>query len=64
MSKRVKQLYIDDILDSISAIKDFRNFIVHEYFGIDTKIIWDLTTLELDELLENIKKFDSDEYLN
>ena len=22
-------------------IKDFRNFIVHEYFGIDSSIVWD-----------------------
>jgi uncharacterized protein with HEPN domain len=30
-------------------IKDFRNFIVHEYFGVDLQIIWDITKLELDE---------------
>ena len=107
MSKRDMELYINDILDSASAIKnyvhemdfhqfladrktysatireyivigeavsrlidvleekkpnypwrmvkDFRNFIIHEYFGVDGKIIWDLTTKELDELIENIK---------
>ena len=37
-------------------IKDFRNFIVHEYFGVNPKIVWDLTTQELDLLLEQIKK--------
>ena len=37
-------------------VKDFRNFIVHEYFGVDAQIIWDLTTQELDELIEHIKK--------
>jgi uncharacterized protein with HEPN domain len=31
-------------------IKDFRNFIVHEYFGVDPRIVWDLTKLELSEL--------------
>jgi len=36
-------------------VKDFRNFVIHEYFGIDTKIVWDLTTKELDELVKNIK---------
>ncbi|AEI13996.1 protein of unknown function DUF86 [Flexistipes sinusarabici DSM 4947] len=36
-------------------IKDFRNFIVHEYFGIDKKIVWDLTSKELDELIKNIQ---------
>ncbi len=108
MSKRDKQLYINDIVDSASAIKDFikdmnfeefsndrktysatireyivigeavsslmelledkfpeypwrdikdfRNFIIHEYFGVDTKIVWDLTTQELDTLLLYIKK--------
>ncbi len=28
-------------------IKDFRNFIVHEYFGVDTKIVWDAVQYEL-----------------
>jgi len=36
-------------------IKDFRNFIVHEYFGIDYQIIWDLTKKELPELKKKIK---------
>ena len=108
MSKRDKQLYIDDIIDSIKAIKDFtkdinfeqfsndrktysdtireyivigeaisslivllenkfpeypwrdikdfRNFIVHEYFGVSTKIVWDLTIQELDIVLKYINK--------
>jgi uncharacterized protein with HEPN domain len=38
-------------------IKDFRNFIVHEYFGVDAKVIWDLTKLELDALVKNIENF-------
>lgn len=28
-------------------IKDFRNFIVHEYFGVDARIVWDAVTKEL-----------------
>jgi len=39
-------------------VKDFRNFIVHEYFGVDAQIIWDLTTQELDELLRHIKNIE------
>ena len=35
-------------------IKDFRNFIVHEYFGVDLQIIWDITKLELNELKSKI----------
>jgi uncharacterized protein with HEPN domain len=38
-------------------IKDFRNIIVHEYFGVDTKIIWDLTTLELTKLKQIMEDF-------
>ncbi len=37
-------------------IKDFRNFIVHEYFGIDPRIVWDLTKLELAELKSKIEQ--------
>lgn len=37
-------------------IKDFRNFIVHEYFGIDARIIWDLTTQELPELENMVRQ--------
>ncbi len=39
------------------SIKDFRNFIVHEYFGVDTKIVWDLSTIELDGLKERLLNF-------
>lgn len=28
-------------------IKDFRNFIVHEYFGVDPRIVWDAVQHEL-----------------
>ena len=37
-------------------IKDFRNLITHEYFGVDHKIVWDVTKLELDELQLKIKQ--------
>jgi len=38
-------------------IKDFRNFIIHEYFGVDAQIVWDLTKFELPELREKILQF-------
>ena len=31
-------------------IKDFRNFIVHEYFGVDPEIVWDAVKKELPTL--------------
>ncbi len=36
-------------------VKDFRNMIVHEYFGVDPRIVWDLTQLELDDLVAKIQ---------
>ncbi len=39
------------------SIKDFRNFIVHEYFGVDSKIVWDLSTIELDGLKKRLLDF-------
>ena len=57
MSKRNLILFIEDILESIEAIEsyvadinsfnDFRNFIVHEYFGVNIQIVWDIKKLEL-----------------
>lgn len=35
-------------------LKDFRNFIIHEYFGINNLIIWDTIQLRLPHLLQNI----------
>ncbi len=32
-------------------LKDFRNFIIHEYFGINDEIIWDTIQFRLPELL-------------
>lgn len=32
-------------------LKDFRNFIIHEYFGINNEIIWDTIQFRLPELL-------------
>lgn len=40
-------------------LKDFRKFIVHEYFGVNPQIVYDAATLELNELksiIETIKE--------
>jgi len=44
-------------------IKDFRNFIVHEYFGVDIQIVWDITKQELPELKSKISQL-NEELLN
>lgn len=33
----------------------FRNRIVHDYFGVDLKIIWQIVTTQIDELESEIK---------
>jgi uncharacterized protein with HEPN domain len=35
-------------------VKDFRNVIVHDYFGIDNSIVWDIIQLSLQDLLHDI----------
>lgn len=35
-------------------VKDFRNIIVHDYFGIDDAIVWDIIHLNLDQLEKDI----------
>jgi len=35
-------------------IKDFRNFIIHEYFGINNQIVWDTIQFRLPDLLGEI----------
>lgn len=36
------------------SIKDFRNVIVHDYFGTDTAIIWEIIQNDLKELQKQI----------
>lgn len=40
-------------------IKDFRNILVNEYFGIDLEIVWDVVHDSLPELYETIQKMES-----
>jgi uncharacterized protein with HEPN domain len=36
-------------------IKDFRNFIIHEYFGIDDQIVWETISRKRPSLLKQLK---------
>ena len=38
------------------ATTDFRNVIIHEYFGIDLKIMWDIIKNELPPLERKLKR--------
>ena len=56
---------ISNVSDEIKAqhpdvlwreIRSFRNMITHEYFGIDSRIVWDIIQNELELLLNQINK--------
>lgn len=38
-----------------NRIRGFRNRIVHDYFGIDYQIVWDIIQNYLDDLILNLK---------
>lgn len=40
-------------------IKDFRNMLTHEYFGIDLEIVWSVVIEDLPKLHETIVKMES-----
>lgn len=37
-------------------VKDFRNIIIHDYFGIDDTIVWDIIQFDLDQLHVDIRE--------
>ncbi|MBU0993955.1 MAG: DUF86 domain-containing protein [Proteobacteria bacterium] len=50
----------EEIIRSYSNIEwaeivGLRNFLIHEYFGIDIKIIWQVIQLDLPELKKNVE---------
>ncbi len=51
ISDKIKAKYQDVLWQ---PIKDFRNKIVHEYFGIDYRMVWDIIKNELPILYSQI----------
>jgi uncharacterized protein with HEPN domain len=43
------------------AIKNFRNIIIHEYFGVDMDIVWEVVTVRIPLLASDIQKILNDE---
>ncbi len=39
-----------------NKIKAFRNFVAHNYFGLDSEEIWQLTQFNLPQLREDVKR--------
>ena len=49
-----KLLKYDFLENNYRIIVDFRNIIVHEYFGIDENIVWEVVTEYLDEFKQKL----------
>ena len=49
MSKKTRdiELFIVDAPKYFRKIENFRNVIVHEYFGVDEEEVWDVVTNKL-----------------
>ena len=52
LPKKIKDKYPDI---EWKEMIDFRNVIIHEYFGVSLKIMWDIIKNELPSLKEKIK---------
>jgi|ERR1700733_467875 len=39
-----------------AGIKNLRNIIIHEYFGVDLEIVWEVITIRIPQLGEDIKE--------
>ena len=44
-----------------TRIRGFRNRIVHDYFGIDYEIVWEIIESYLGTLIDNLEKLSSNE---
>ena len=53
ISQETKEKYPD--ID-YRTIKDFRNVLAHEYFGVDMEIVWGIVSNKLPELKQEILK--------
>jgi len=47
LTKQFRQRYSDI---SWRRVKDMRNFLIHEYFGVNTKVVWDTCKEDLPKL--------------
>jgi len=57
ISDELKQKYLHVLWQEI---RSFRNKIVHEYFGVDIRIVWDVITNELPILKRQIARIQID----
>jgi uncharacterized protein with HEPN domain len=53
ISQTIKEKYTE--ID-YRTIKDFRNVLAHEYFGVDMEIVWMIATDKIPELKQHIQR--------
>lgn len=53
LPEEVKQKYLDI---EWQDIKDFRNLLTHEYFGVDLEIVWKVIQDDLPGLMNSVKE--------
>jgi uncharacterized protein with HEPN domain len=41
-------------------MRDFRNVVVHRYFGLDLRVIWDTVQVEIPPLVEPLQRLLAD----
>jgi len=44
----------------LQDIKDFRNLLIHEYFGVDLEIVWNTIQDELPQLMATLRKIEKE----
>ena len=49
LKKQYPEVYWQDI-------KDFRNLLIHEYFGVDPEVVWNILKQDLPSLIEAVSK--------
>lgn len=57
-------LKLETIDEKYRRIVDFRNQIIHGYFGIDEEIVWDVITNKLEPFSDDLKKVSYDKNID
>lgn len=59
IGKLPEQLKNEHPLVPWQDIKDFRNLLIHEYFGVDLEIVWNVVVNDLPKLHETMKTIEA-----
>jgi len=54
VKRLIKKLKTENPQINWAGINSYRNFIAHEYFGVDEKIVWQTIKIELPKLKNDL----------